>query len=636
MFKLKSKKWLTFPRILVLLLLALVVFLFTVLYYGTVSEEVDLLSDDTHRLPIRRKRYIDESLVDYDLLNSPDIERYTDMRAHVRDKRDKMRLDELEREYSLCKKMIPKEDKGCMKTFSKMYKLAKEISEKMESMKKMFHDSELLLKHDSSDTSYEKYAELIENEKFDWKPISSSPTPPSSVTHGTTTYGAVTREGPSSSSTTSVHHSSSVVTTEYEETTVPNVTESHQATTSNPDIIRGVPSKEKLDVKYGGCQKSKSRKTNHTDTNIGTLIFGRTSGEEVDDCEDIGESIENLVDSKEHLPSTKYTTTTRSIKPNETIHKYSEENSSEEHHSTTVESIVATTNSKNLHLTSYSSHTTSEPTTEKVYNISESTTTVNNTTQEYTSAVDILATNMTTETTPYQWSTESVVTEKTTETTVATDISTCKYDSPDISTKGYHVQSTDYPSTAEMKPITEFLSTTKFESVSTTDYPSTTEMKQLLITEIPSTTETKQTPTTDSSSTREMNLLPITDSTSTTEMKEPSTTYSSTTTEMKEPPTTEISSTSIPVLDSSSTTELNPSKRRNLDEEKLQEVLSWKKKFEEVSAKHNQELEALLSQIEPGVLDKAGLKISRVHTELIGEFSIFFGNIGLQAFCGLL
>lgn len=659
MFKLKSKKWLTFPRILVLLLLALVVFLFTVLYYGTVSEEVDLLSDDTHRLPVRRKRYLDDN----DLINSPDIESYSDLKAHVRDKRDKMRLDELEREYSLCKKMIPKEDKGCMKTFLKMYKLAKEISEKMDSMKKMFHDSEILMKHDSSDTSYEKYAELIEKEKV----ISSSSTTPSTSTiiKGDLSPSPAVTEGSSSA-----HQSPSIANITYESTTVETNTSS-----SNPDIIRGVPSTEKLEVKYGGC-KSKSKKTNHTDMNVGTLIFGRTSDEEVDECEDLDESIENLVDSKEHLSPAKYTTTTRSIKPNDT--KHSEENSSEEHHSTTVESIATTT------LTTFHSST------EKVYNISESTTmvtNVSNTTQEYSSTADILATNMTTETTPYESSTfihsgftESVVTEKTTET--ATNITTSEYDSLDISTKGYHLQSTHNPSTTEMKPITEFLGTTEFKSDSTTDFPSTTEMRHPLITEFASTTDSSSTremnrlPTTDSSSTREMkeatttysssttkmdeaptthssptteikesittdststtemkeptttdsisttkmDEAPTTDSSSTTEMKEPQTAHSTSTTEMKEPPSTESASSPNPVSTDSSSTTINPFKPRNLDEEKLQEVLSWKKRFEEVSAKHNQELEELLSQMEPGVLDKAGLKINRVNTELIGEF----------------
>lgn len=568
----------------------LIVFLFTVLYYGTISEEVDIMNDDTNPLLMRRKRYLDESLVDFELLNSPDIESYSDLKSHIRDKRDKMRLDELEKEYSLCKKKIPKEDKGCMKTFYKMYKLAKEISEKMDSMKKMFHDSEVFMTHDSADTSYEKYADIRKTEKpaFDWMPTEKHQTTARSVR----VTSIETETTPFSEKTTKDQHSSS---TNYEASTSTPISPGIK---DNADIIRGTPSKEVLDVSYGGCVNGKSRNINHTQ-DVATLIFNRANSN--DDCHDdqqVDDSIENLVDPNEQLPSTK-STTTRSIKPNETTS--SEEHSSEEHYQS---STLLPTKTEITETTI--SHGTSNSATDSVYNISESTTTIsfptitpttesafvvsNNTTQEYAATESILATNMTTETTPYESSTYShsrddVVTKMTTEMFPSNDSASEDYSYDLVST----ILTTSVPVSID-------------QELSTTESSSTIDINPA---------------TTDSSSNPEINPTTTTDALYTPEMKESSQKDSTSTAEKS-------SST-----DSSLTTELNPSKLRSLDEEKMQQLLIWKQKFEDISAKHNEELEALLSQVEPGALNKAGIKVTRVNTELIGES--FTSNV-LQVF----
>ncbi|XP_046808532.1 serine protease nudel [Lucilia cuprina] len=74
--------------------------------------------------------------------------------AKVRNKRTKQAISKLEREYKRCKKESD-DNKDCMVAFMRMYNLAREINEKMEKMKAIFKDSELLLQGNSSSSSNE-------------------------------------------------------------------------------------------------------------------------------------------------------------------------------------------------------------------------------------------------------------------------------------------------------------------------------------------------------------------------------------------------------------------------------------------------------------------------------------------------
>lgn len=74
--------------------------------------------------------------------------------AKVRNKRTKQAIGKLEREFKRCKKESD-DNKDCMAAFMRMYNLAREINEKMEKMKTILKESELLLQVNSSSSSNE-------------------------------------------------------------------------------------------------------------------------------------------------------------------------------------------------------------------------------------------------------------------------------------------------------------------------------------------------------------------------------------------------------------------------------------------------------------------------------------------------
>ncbi|XP_037949020.1 serine protease nudel [Teleopsis dalmanni] len=93
----------------------------------------------------------------------------------IRYKRTRSELFKLEQEYIRCKKETPSKN-DCMVAFAKMYRLAKEISDKMEKMKEIFKESDTILEESDSksfDSKYSKEDKFTEsndnnnNDKFD-------------------------------------------------------------------------------------------------------------------------------------------------------------------------------------------------------------------------------------------------------------------------------------------------------------------------------------------------------------------------------------------------------------------------------------------------------------------------------------
>ncbi|XP_017468639.1 PREDICTED: serine protease nudel [Rhagoletis zephyria] len=91
------------------------------------------------------------------MLDSVFLEREPDfdsLYAKVRNKRTRMELGKLEKEYFRCKKESINSN-GCMVAFMKLYNLAKEISDKMDKMKKIFNENDEVLQRSHSSTSHE-------------------------------------------------------------------------------------------------------------------------------------------------------------------------------------------------------------------------------------------------------------------------------------------------------------------------------------------------------------------------------------------------------------------------------------------------------------------------------------------------
>ncbi|XP_055910873.1 serine protease nudel [Eupeodes corollae] len=93
---------------------------------------------------------------------------FQELRTKIRDKRKIIELSKLEKDYAKCKQESISHSE-CMETFVKMYKIARDISEKMEKMKQIFRDSEVHLHASSVSASMEKYIDTKKSSKHQKK-----------------------------------------------------------------------------------------------------------------------------------------------------------------------------------------------------------------------------------------------------------------------------------------------------------------------------------------------------------------------------------------------------------------------------------------------------------------------------------
>ncbi|XP_055842461.1 serine protease nudel [Episyrphus balteatus] len=188
----------SFARILILSALVLIALLLTVLYYGEYFQTEEVLHGTMHinsahtvlkssskfeNIPSRKrikKQLIEElfpeeivkkwskfqhhryqrmrfkrDLISDEMIDPMESD-FNELRIKIRDKRTKIELSKLEKDYAKCKQEALSHS-DCMDTFIKMYKIAKDISEKMEKMKQIFRDSEIHLHANSMSSSMEKY-----------------------------------------------------------------------------------------------------------------------------------------------------------------------------------------------------------------------------------------------------------------------------------------------------------------------------------------------------------------------------------------------------------------------------------------------------------------------------------------------
>ncbi|XP_067643607.1 serine protease nudel isoform X1 [Eurosta solidaginis] len=99
----------------------------------------------------RQARFVPDMLDPIFLQREPDFD---SLYAKVRNKRTRLELSKLEKEYFRCKKESINSS-GCMAAFAQLYSLAKEISEKMDKMKDIFNENEEALEQSGGSVSHD-------------------------------------------------------------------------------------------------------------------------------------------------------------------------------------------------------------------------------------------------------------------------------------------------------------------------------------------------------------------------------------------------------------------------------------------------------------------------------------------------